>query len=221
MKVDRRHDNPGRPGGGVTKLHDRTRYLTKGELHSFLRAAQAQGPKHHLIFALIYWFAMRAGECSGLRLADFRPVDRGNAHRYTALTIQGLKGGRTIEPEVPALIIDLLKAWLKRRSALPNAESNEWLFPARRQARTEHMSTEAIKVMFRTISKAAGIEGKHSVHDLRHSRAQHMAEDGKKQIEIASWLRHRNVSSSDRYIHGIEVQALSRSMAKDAEELLK
>ena len=220
MKVDRRHENRGRPGGGVTALAGVTRTLTKEELKQFLLTSKKIGKKFDLMFSLIFYYALRAGECAALKLADFRMVDQGEGARQVVV-IKGLKGGRVIEPPVPAEITEKLIGWLKQRKHLPQADKNVWLFPSRTKQLTAATTAEGIKAAFRKVAKAAAVEGRHSVHDLRHTRAQFMALDGLPLVKIASWLRHTSVDSSARYVHPLEMAALADTMERSWEELLK
>ena len=205
----------GRPEG--TGLGRVTRTLSREELKRFFSAATKAGRKFDLMFSLIFHFALRAGECARIRLDNFKVENRGEGNLLT-LTIRALKGGDDNKPEVPEWIERKLKAWLKERNGV---EGNPFLFPHRLNTRSAHMTTEAINAAFRMVARRAGIEGRHSCHDLRHSRATELAFAGWPTVKIASWLRHRNPSSSDRYVHTVEMERLSHLLAASPEEFLK
>jgi integrase len=216
---DRRHKNLGRPKG--TTLEGVTRTLTREELKRFLHEAVGAGRKYDLAFSLIFHFALRVSEAVMLKLADFQKRDVGDGEPRLCITIHALKGGRTIDPPVPEEIKKKLRAWLKERRTLPEAERNPFLFPSRSHPRTDAATAESLKVAFRILAKRAGIPGRHSVHDLRHSRAQFAAFDGLPLVKIAGWLRHRDTSSADRYIHPVEMNRMASEMDESLERLMK
>jgi integrase len=208
----------GRPEGST--LGGVTRTLTKDELRRFFAAATKAGRKFDLMFALIFHFALRAGEAAVIRLDDFKSENRGDGN-LLVLTIKALKGGATSKPEVPEAIERKLKAWQKERAKLKGVEGNPFLFPHRLRTRSGSMTTEAVKAAFRMVAREAKIEVHHSVHDLRHTKATELAFAGLPTVKIASWLRHRSPSSSDRYVHVVEMEKLSHQLAASAEEFLK
>jgi site-specific recombinase XerD len=68
------------------------------------------------------------------------------------------------------------------------------------------MSREGAKSLFHIVAREAGI-ALHSIHDLRHSLAQQMADSGEPQVRIAGWLRRRDPASASRYVSTSEQTA--------------
>jgi len=207
----------GRPKG--TGTNGRTRTLTIPELTKFFTAAEAASPRVDLMLVLAFHFALRAGEVAKIHFQHFVEKDYGDGRGIqTVLIVQGLKGGSTIEALVPPEIVKKLDAWLEARGDRPNP----WLFPHQRMIRhpSDHMTPEGVKTAFRIVLAKSGIVGHYSVHDLRHSKAQLMALDNKTLPEIAGWLRHKSVSSSDRYIHAVAMQRQAVSQSKFLSKVL-
>lgn len=196
----------GRPHG--TKLHGVIRYLSEAELKRLIVAAHKVGKKSDLLVSTIYYFGLRVSEAASLRLDDFRPSEKG-----LMVNIRALKEGKPTEYPVPEQIERKLHRWLEEREALLDAAENPFVFPHRFLTRTGHATPDSIKLSFHTLLRRAKIEGRHSIHDLRHSCAQQKALHGEPVVKIASWLRHRSVASSLHYLHGVEVL----DQAKDAE----
>ena len=192
---------PGRPKG--TGLNGRIRVLTPDEVDRLLAAAAKYSPKYDFMAHLTYYLALRVSELVSLRVEDFNDA----AHQ---VTIRAKKLGFTKTYDLPDRIWRKYKNWLKRR----NPGNSPWVFPHRLYERDEHMTDDAAQGTFRHLFKLAGIEGRHSIHDLRHTTATEMAAAGDGIAQIAGWLRHRAIISSSRYIdyqHNKEHEAKMKS----------
>jgi len=189
-----------RPSGSV-------HYFQPDELTRFLKTAEAEGRKYALMFHLTYYLALRVAECAQLRLDAFS-----EDHKF--VTIQGIKNGLKRPYPLPEKLQKILKQWLAERSKLPGASINPFLFPHRDYKETGHMIPEAIQFSFYKIAGKAGLKG-FSVHSLRHTCAQEMVRNKEGLIQVASWLRHRDVSSSKRYVdHGQDLELDQRQVER-------
>jgi integrase/recombinase XerD len=201
----------GRPRG--TALNGRIRYFTDGELEAFMKAARRHGAKWAALWGLTYHFALRVGEAVSLRLADFDM----NAHQ---VRIKAEKGGLTRVYDMPEKLERSLKAWLRERAALEWAGENPYLFPSRELPRTEHMTSESAWKLFQLTCRRAGLANPHSPHDLRHTCASQMAAKGDSLVQIARWLRHKNVASSERYLSDMNSAEHEREMERRSAKFL-
>jgi len=177
----------GRPIG--TTKGGMTHALTPAQQDLLFRAARARGIREEFLLKLTYALALRAKEAVELKLDDFDDQTK-------EVLIRGCKDGAHRHYQLPDLW-SLYERWLKVR-AKTTSEANPWLFPHRDRA-DDHLTREGAKSLFYTVAKKAGIKG-HSIHDLRHSVAQDMANAGDPQVVIAAHLRHKSVDSSARYV---------------------
>jgi integrase/recombinase XerD len=178
-------------------------------LKAFLRAAEKSGKKWDLFWSLTYSFAMRCGETAALGTADF-DLDSRQA------VIRAEKGGASRVYDLPEQLEKKLKAWLRERAQKPEYLENEYLFPSRLLPRTGHLTNESAWRAFQRIAKKAGLQGHHSPHDIRHTRASQMAQAGDSLVQIARWLRHKRVASSERYLSDLNSAAHEKDMARRA-----
>ncbi|MEN6559270.1 MAG: site-specific integrase [Acidobacteriota bacterium] len=191
-----------------------TRYLTQDELAKFLKTAEAESRKYALMFNLISYLALRVAECAALRLDAFSDPPN-------FVTIQGLKNGLKRPYPFPEPYQKMLKHWLADRKKLQGADKNPYLFPHRDFHETGHMIPEGIQFAFYAIAKKAGLKG-HSVHDLRHTTAQELVRNKEGLAQVASWLRHREIDSSKRYVdHAVDLELDQRQAERALERFKK
>lgn len=162
------------------------------------------------MMSLAYWYGLRVAELVELKRADINESRR-------AIVIRGKKHGLAKEYEVPERLWKKYLSYMRQRGV----DQNPWLFRHRLYPETEHMSREGAQAIFERVLQASGVQGPHSIHDLRHTCAQEMARRGDSLYQIASWMRHRSLSSSMRYIDHRNDQAHSAEMTRRAEEVFK
>jgi len=190
----------GRPTG--TKKEGVVRELTPAQQDDLFRAARRRGIREEFLLRLTYSLALRVKEAVELRLEDFDNSTK-------EVLIRGCKGGETRHYQL-ADLWPLYEQWRKERDAT-TPPSNPFLFPHRLRPADDHLTREGAKSLFYTVAKAAEIKG-HSIHDLRHSIAQDMANAGDPQVMIAAWLRHQSMESSSRYVSTRITQAHQEMM---------
>jgi len=176
----------GRPKG--TTKDDETHVLSPAQQDQLFHAAHRRGIREEFFLKLVYVLALRVKEAVELRLDAFD-------HEAKEVKVRGCKAGRVRSYTIPPALWRLYEAWLKERQA---PETNPYVFPHRLRP-DDHLTREGGKALFRNVARDAALKG-FSIHSLRHSCAQDMANAGDPQVMIAGHLRHRSVSSSDRYI---------------------
>lgn len=181
--------NRGRPVG--TTMGGRTRFLTPDQLDALFLAARRINARTEFALRLAAYLGLRCKELVGLRLEDFSPAAK-------ELLVRGVKDGTHRYYRLPP---GLWRLYLKYRRTRDKATpaSNGWLFVSRLYPETEPAAREWAQKAFKAAAGKAGITG-HSIHSLRHTCAQAMAEAGDPQVRIAAWLRHKSIGSSARYI---------------------
>ena len=177
----------GRPKG--SGLNGRLRIFTDSELYRLLAEAAKLSRKYDFALSITAYLALRVGELISLRLEDINEAAR-------QVTIHAEKHGFTKTYDLPDRLWRKYKAWMKEREP----KESPWIFPHRVYGRDEHMADDSVQGTFRELCRRAGIEGRHSIHDVRHTTATAMAAEGDGIAQIAGWLRHRAVISSSRYI---------------------
>lgn len=167
------------------------RILTDDELKRFLKVAERSGPRDDTLYHLMFYYALRVGEVVALPICDINA----QARPERQLTIRALKKGLTKTYDIPAWLWRKVARWMRER----RPADSPFLFPHRDLADTP-ASREGVQCSFKALAKHAGITRKVSCHDLRHTAATKLAMNGDSLVEVAGWLRHRSLTSSQRYI---------------------
>jgi site-specific recombinase XerD len=145
------------------------------------------GLRDRTMMILLYGTGIRASECSGIREKD---ID------LEAMTVRVLgKGGS--ERTVP-LNPDVARALAEFRLARGGAERNTPFFRSRKG---KAMSRNAIYERVRTHSRRAKIAKRVSPHRIRHTFATHLVRAGVNLVTLRDLLGHRQLSSTQIYIH--------------------
>jgi len=201
-------NKPGRPRG--TGLGGRTRAFSSDELAQFLAAAKREGKRADFMMSLTYYFGLRVAELVELRKADINTASH-------SIVIRAKKHGLTKDYQLPERLWKKYQTYMRQRGE----DTNPWLYRHRVYSETEHLTREGAMSTFERVLKLSGIQGSHSIHDLRHTCAMEMARRGDSLYQIASWMRHRALTSSMRYIDRRNDLAHSAKMAARASEVFK
>ncbi|MCG7853777.1 MAG: site-specific integrase [Methanosarcinaceae archaeon] len=167
------------------------RVLADDELKRFLKVAERSGPRDDALFHLMFYYALRVGEVVALSMIDINA----QARPERQVTIRALKGGLTKTYDIPSWLWRKIARWMRHR--LP--ADSPYLFPHRDRDDTP-ASREGVQCSFKALAKRVGITRMVSVHDLRHTAATKLAMNGDSLVDVAGWLRHRSLTSSQRYI---------------------
>jgi integrase/recombinase XerD len=138
------------------------------------------------LFATIYYCGLRFQEATQLRPQDL-------SQDKTFFRVKG-KGGRV--RQVP--IVDDLRAILAGLDM-----TKEWLFPSRVADKEtgEKNPLGDIRQPLKTAMKKAGITGRITPHQFRHSYATHLLESGADIRIIQKLLGHQSVTTTQIYTH--------------------
>jgi integrase/recombinase XerD len=159
--------------------------LTRANVKSIIAACH--NPKHKMLLELTYGCGLRVSEVVKLRVRDI-DGERG------LLRVVQAKGAKDRMVTLPATLLQRLRGyWTLCRP-------QEWLFPSSRAAGGSICLTTAQRI-FTHAKRRAGIEKIGGIHSLRHAYATHQLESGLPVHELQRLLGHRNLQSTERYLH--------------------
>ncbi len=161
-------------------------YLRPDEYRQLLACAGAH-PRDYAILQVFLQAGLRVSELCALHLADIDVEGR-------ALTVRAGKGqaSRTIALEKKGLAA--LKTW---RAARP-ATTEDHLFVNRYGA---PLSCRGVQKVVDKYRRAAGLTKPVSCHSLRHTFATAKAQAGVSPFQLQEWLGHRNLNTTQIYVH--------------------
>lgn len=177
------HDNPSTSVRRY-KERQRDRVLSRGEVAAFL--AELDRPERRFCASTRRLFKLLL--LTGARLSEIRDarLEWIDYERRCLVLPDSKTGARRVA--LPSAAFELL-------AGLPSAG---WLCP-------NHRRTQPIRTPYRSfvrICKAVGIEGAR-IHDIRHTVGSWAHAAGLSQREIADLLGHRNLGTTQRYIHAV------------------
>jgi len=190
MKYYKLPSNPARICGSMGKKNaDSMEFWTKEEFYKFLPEVSDK-PTSKAAFSVLFWTGIRSGEILALTLNDFDfeerilNINKNYArHEGEDLILQPKtpKSKRTIT--LPKFLCDMVKDYA---SKLYDYEPDERLFQV-----TKHYLNHEMK----RGCKKSGVK-KIRVHDLRHSHASLLIEEGFSPLLISERLGHENIETT-------------------------
>jgi site-specific recombinase XerD len=148
--------------------------------------------KHKVILMLIYGSGLRVNEVVRLKISDICSkamrirIDNAkhNTHRYAILSQNAL---------------EILRMYFKKEFSNTVYQPNDWLFPGRNK--TDHYHAKSIKNTIIALRNKLGLDFRISAHTLRHCFATHALEDGVDPVFIQQLLGHKNLKTTQIYLH--------------------
>jgi integrase/recombinase XerD len=162
--------------------------LSKEDVKKILNAPS--NVKHKCILTLIYSAGLRIGELIYLRKQDIKFERR-------IITIRKGKGAKDRITILSEKALNILLEYYKKHSP------NYWVIEGPERKR---YSKESVRKVFIKALKIVGIKGKYRVHDLRHSFATHLLENGTDLRYIQTLLGHRSSRTTEIYTHVSELK---------------
>ena len=145
------------------------------------------GLRDRAILALLYGTGIRASECALLKEGD---VDLGNS----SVAVIGKGGHQRVVP-LNARVVQALSIYRRHRG--PATPKAPFFLSRRRQA----MARGAIYERVRTWGHRAKISKRVSPHRLRHTFATHLVRAGVGLVTIRDLLGHKQITSTQVYLH--------------------
>ncbi|MCL2805495.1 MAG: site-specific integrase [Treponema sp.] len=145
-----------------------------------------KNPKHRLLLMLVYSSGLRVSEVVSLK-KEHIDISRQVLYIHQG---KGRKDRYTMLSEKAALFI---------KEYYEHFKIDKWIFPG--QPASRHLSIRSAQHIFEKAVRNAGITKKLSIHDLRHSFATHLLENGTDIRYIQTLLGHTNIHTTERYTH--------------------
>lgn len=189
-------ENPCKAVGSMGETYgEEMLFWTLGEYVRFAAAIGEAEPLFFLVFEVLFWMGIRLGELLALTWEDIDFEARTIRINKSIQRIEGVD--YVTEPktkyskrvlEMPAKLAEELKA---HRDSLYSWELTDRVFPVSRWKITDRMQT---------YSQKAGVK-RIRVHDLRHSHATYLIDQGFTVPEIANRLGQAKETITLRYTH--------------------
>ena len=158
--------------------------LSKDEVKALLEAPRNLG--HRAILATMYGGGLRVSEVSNLKVGDIDGARK-------VIWIRGGKGNKDRQVMLSAPLREVLAAYFRWK------RPTDWFFPGENPGRP--IAPTTVFRACRNAARKAGIAKPVHPHSLRHAFATHLLEDGVNLLVIRDLLGHRNLKTTERYLH--------------------
>jgi integrase/recombinase XerC len=166
------------------------RALKPEEQKTFLRAVErSSSVRDKAIAHLLFYTAIRLGECAALNLDDVRV-----SARRGVVIIRSGKGDAYREVPLNAEVREALRTWLKERNKQFLHTSEPALFL---NLKGKRLSTRAIDLIIRRIGADAHLDL--SAHVLRHTCLTRLVRSGNDLVLVAEIAGHKRLETTRRY----------------------
>ena len=136
----------------------------------------------------------------GLRISELVGLDDGDLEPGSSVVVVGGKGKKERIVPVGSCALGTVKEYLKLRDANRKRTDNESALFV--NARDGHRITDrSVRRVLRKSLLQAGLDPSRSPHDLRHSFATHMLQNGADLRTVQELLGHQNLSTTQIYTH--------------------
>lgn len=157
--------------------------LSETETHQLL--GNIKNLKHEAILQLIYSCALRVGEALNLKVEHISKTEN-------KIKIVNAKGNKTAYVPIPEPTKNLLRLYYY------HYRPQTYLFEG---APGNKYSVSSVRKVLNTTLLKTGITKRIRIHDLRHSRATHLLQNGMPIKMLKDLLRHKKIATTERYTH--------------------
>ena len=166
------------------------RALTLEEQKALLRAIErTPSVRDKAIAQLLFYTAVRLGECAALNLNDVRV-----SARKGVIIVRSGKGDTYREVPLNADVREALRAWLKERNKRFSQTSDPAFFL---NASGKRLSARAVDLIIRRLGVDAHLEL--SAHVLRHTCLTNLVRAGNDLVLVAEIAGHKRLETTRRY----------------------
>ena len=192
---------------------DERKVLTREEIKSIYEASfephrqntRAMGQRDRAIIAVFYGCGLRKNEGAGLDITDIDFAKR-------LVFVKKAKGGKQRYVPIAHKHLEDLRSYMEEgRYWFLQDNRNPW--HVKKGVQKQHTSSEALLLnmagkrmqsfegRLKLLKERSGIETPFSTHSLRHSIATHLLQGGMQMGDIAKFLGHSSLASTQIYTH--------------------
>lgn len=199
--------------------------LTKEEIQKLYEASftphrhnsTAIGQRDRAIIAMFYGCGLRKDEGARLNIFDIDTLKglvfvrkaKGNKQRYVPIAPKHLQDIKDyLEEGRNWFLQDNRSAWFIRKNIKKQHTEDEAFF-----LNSEGRRMTSFYQRFSYLKDKSGIDKDFSTHTLRHSIATHLLQSGMKIEDIAKFLGHTSLESTQLYTHIVKVMAMRKDEA--------
>jgi integrase/recombinase XerD len=183
---------------------------SRDEVHLLLNSTD--NLKHKAILLLIYGSGLRVSEVAKLKISDICSKTmrvrvenaKHNTNRYTILSNTAL---------------EVLRAYFRLYFSGKTYKPNDWLFYGKDPS--DHINVKTIKNTFIKLRDKLVLDSRISAHTLRHCFSTHSLEDGIDPVFIQQMLGHKNLKTTQTYLHMTSKSLMGIKSPLDAEGVHK
>ena len=157
-----------------------------------------QNDKERLIISLAITTGIRCNEMCNIRLQDFKQKDDKTVLYVLGKARQGMKSDFVI---IPDNIFYIIKQYIKEYNII------DYLFTSNsNNSKGKPLSTRSMRDIVNKIYERTGIKNENVVfHSLRHGFSTIAIQNGADIREVSQSLRHKEISTTMRYLHDLEM----------------
>ncbi len=180
---------------GLVRRYSRLPWIpSEAEWSRFMACAQAEPIRNRCMLAFAYDAALRREELCGIEIADIDP-----AHRLVRIRAETSKSNRDRVTPYSEATGQILVAYLRHRRQISRERGRLFLSESPRNY-GKPVSRWTWSKLVRRIANGARLPN-FSTHTLRHLCLTDLARAGWDVHEIANLAGHRNLSTTQQYIH--------------------
>jgi len=168
--------------------------FTENEIERLYEATESglMGMRDRAMLGIYYGCGLRRKEGQALEIKDLLP-DRNLVHVRMGKNYQ-----ERFVPMVGRVKMDLMDYLINARPALVKNQVHEYFFVTQSGHR---LTASGLYERLKLLKKKAGVKKDGSLHSLRHSIATHLFKDGMSLVQIAKFLGHKSLESTQIYTH--------------------
>lgn len=168
--------------------------LSRAEIAALLQTVRR--PAYRVVLMVLYAAGLRINEGCHLQVRDI------DSHQMV-IRVRGAKGRKDRQTVLSPELLNVLRRYWRIDRPHP------WLFPGGKP--NEPITDCAVRQVFKTACRQAGIQRACTPHVLRHSFATHQLESGTDLVVIQQMLGHHSIRTTSIYTHVATDQIRSTS----------
>lgn len=180
-----------------------TEFLTKDECKKLLESIETitvLGLRNKAILSLAFTTALRKSEIINIKIGDIKKYGEFEVVEVTR------KGNKKDIVKLQPKVLDLIKMYLIETSRDKDRNADEYLFIGHSTNNNNRNKLDAstLNYMIKKVCVNAGIKKKIKVHSTRHTAITLAITNGATIEKVREFAAHRNISTTNRYIHSID-----------------